>query len=147
MKIKLERKLSSCPDSLRCTVCHELFGVGKLRSLLYNDRGLLLGDTCFVCFKKEAHEIQFALRQRGNWMMASGGGVGAQTIAMHRQALELVEISTENVEFPVKYQLWLKQLEVWMEENRESDASQFRRANWVEMKRSRLERMLERNVE
>jgi hypothetical protein len=147
MKIKLERKLSSCPDSLRCTVCHQLFDVGKLRSLLYSDRGLLLGDTCPVCFKKEADEIQFALRQRGNWMMAPGSGTGMQTIATHRQALELVEISAEDVEFPVKYQLWLKWLEVWMEENRESDVGRFRRANWVEMKRSRLEKTLERNVE
>jgi hypothetical protein len=147
MKIKLERKLSSCPDSLSCTVCHQRFGAGKLRSLLYSDRGFLLGDVCPQCFRKEANEIQSALRQQGNWMMVPIKGVGVPTIATHRQALELVEISAENVEFPMRYQLWLKRLEVLIEENQELEAERFQRSNWVGMQRSRLEKMLERNVE
>jgi hypothetical protein len=147
MKIKLERKLSSCPDSLNCTVCHQSFGAGKLRSLLYSDRGFLLGDVCPQCFRKEADEIQTAVRRQGNWMMAPIKSTGAPTIATHRQALELVEISAEDVEFPMRYQLWLKWLEVLIEENQELEAARFQRSSWVGMQRSRLERTLERNVE
>jgi hypothetical protein len=155
MKIKLERKLTSCPRSLRCKVCSQIFEVGKLRNLLYTDRGLLMGDVCPQCFRKEAHEIQHLLKQQGNWMMEPRKGVGAQTrcfadtarVATYRHALELVELAAEPVEFPVLYQLWLKRIEIFMEENQEAESARFQRSNWVGMQRSRLEKVFERNVD
>jgi hypothetical protein len=147
MKIKLERKLTSCPRSLRCKVCSQIFEVGKLRNLLYTDRGLLMGDVCPQCFRKEAHEIQHLLKQQGNWMMEPRKGIGAQTIATHRHALELVELAAEPVEFPVLYQLWLKRIEIFMQENQESESTRFQRSSWVGMQRAQLEKVFERNVE
>jgi hypothetical protein len=147
MKIKLERKLTSCPHSMNCKVCFQVFEVGKLRNLLYTDRGLLMGDVCAQCFRKEAHEIQRRLEQRGNWMMVLSKDKGARTIATHRQALELVEVAAEPVEFPRAYQLWLKRIEIFIQESQESEAGRLRRSSWIVEQRSRLEKVFERNVE
>jgi hypothetical protein len=147
MKIKLERRLSTCANSLNCGVCRQTFEVSKLRTLLYSDRGLLIGDICPHCLKQETYEIQRLLRQQGNRLMAHPKGEGAQTIASHRQALELLEISTENIEFPTLYHRWLKHLEIFFQEAEELESTRFGLSSYIAEERSRLEKALEQDIE
>jgi hypothetical protein len=147
MKIKLERKLINCPNPLKCKVCHQGFEVSKPRTLLYSDRGLLIGDICPRCVKRETSEIQRLLKQQGNHLMAPSQGRGAQTIASYQQALELLEISTENIKLPTFYQRWLKHIEIFVQETQELEAARFRLSSRAIEQRSRLEKAFEHDVE
>lgn len=147
MKIKLERKLINCPNLLNCKVCRQTFAVSKLRNLLYGDRGLLIGDVCPSCMKREAPDIQRLLKQRGNHLTAPSQGRGAQTIASYRQALELLEISTENIKLPTFYQRWLKHIEIFVQETQELEAARFRLSSHTIDQRSRLEKVFKYNGE
>ena len=146
MKIKLERKLINCPNLLNCKVCHQTFAVSKLRNLLYSDRGLLIGDICPSCLKQETSEIQRLLRQRGNYLTAPSQGRGAQTIASYQQALELLEISAENIKLPTFYQCWLKHIEIFVQETQELETARFRISSYTIEQRSRLEKAFERDM-
>jgi hypothetical protein len=147
MKIKLERKLINCPNPLNCRVCCQTFEVSKLRTLLYSDRGLLIGDICPRCIKQDDPEIRRLLKQQGNHLMAPLQGRGAQTITSYQQALELLEISTENIKFPTFYQHWLKHIEIFMQESQELEAARFRLSSRTIEQRSWLEKVFEYDVE
>jgi hypothetical protein len=147
MKIKLERKLLNCPNSLNCKVCHQTFEVSNLRTLLYSDRGLLIGDVCPRCLKRESPEIQRLLKQQSNLLMAPSQGRGAQTIASYQQALELLEISAEEIKRPTFYQRWLKHIEIFVQETQELEAARFRLSNRTVEQRSRLEKAFEHDSE
>ena len=69
MKIKLDRKLTSCPDILRCIICRQAFKVSIIRPLLYNDRGLIQGDICSQCLKLKAEEIKQRIREQAMLLM------------------------------------------------------------------------------
>jgi hypothetical protein len=141
MKITLEHKLPPCPDRLTCTVCRQTFEVSRLRTLLRSDRGLVIGDICPHCLHLAAYEIQRLLRYQANQMMAHPKGRGAQTIASHRQALELLEISTENVQFPMVYQRWLKWIAIFAQESQELESARFNLSSYDDQKRSQLEKI------
>jgi len=145
MKITLEQKRPPCPDHLSCTVCHQTFSVNKLRTLLRSDRGLVVGDVCPQCLHLEAHEIQRLLREQANRMMSPRRGRGAQTISSHRQALELLEISTENVQFPRLYQRWLKHIAIFAQESQDLEFERFNLSSYSTQRRSQLERMFMRD--
>jgi hypothetical protein len=147
MKIKLERKLITCPNSLNCKVCHQTFEVGQLRTLLYSDRGLLIGDVCPRCMKREVPEIQRLLKQQGSLLMAPSQSRGAQTIASYQQALELLEISAEEIKFPTFYQRWLKRIEIFVQETQELETARFRLSSRIIEQRSRLEKAFEYDIE
>lgn len=147
MKIKLERKLINCPNLLNCKVCHQTFEVSKLRTLLYSDRGLLIGDVCPRCVKRQSLEIQRLLKQQSNLLMAPSQGRGAQTIAAYQQALELLEVSTEEIKRPAFYQRWLKHIEIFVQETQELEAARYRLSSYTVEQRSRLEKAFERDTE
>ncbi len=147
MKIKLERKLNTCPNPLNCKVCHQTFEVSKLRTLLYSDRGLLIGDVCPRCVKREPPEIQRLLKQQSNLLMAPSQGRGAQTIASYQQALELLEVSTEEIKRPAFYQRWLKHIAIFVQETQELEAARYRLSSYTVEQRSRLEKAFERDTE
>jgi hypothetical protein len=150
MKIKLERKLFSCPDRLNCLVCRQPFQSGKLRNLLWSDRTsehrqLLLGDLCPTCVTQGEAPIQKSLRMEANRSLKPTPERGVPTvlgsaIASHRQALELLLIADEAVQFPSRGERWLKHLELFVQESQELEAARFDLGSRGE--RSRLERLL-----
>jgi len=147
MKVILERQLINCPNTLKCKVCHQAFGTRKLRTLLYSDRGLLMGDICPCCIKQEAPGIQRLLKQQSHYLMAPTQGRGVQTIASYRQALELSEISTEDVQLPAFYQRWLKHIEIFVQETQELEAARFRLSSHTIEQRSRLEKTFKQDIQ
>jgi hypothetical protein len=143
MKIKLERKLTTCPDKLACATCHTGFAAGRLRALLYSDRGLVLGDICPACLKLEAADIRRLLRKESNRLMSHPKGSYSQTISLHRQALELLETSEEEVQFPMLYQRLIKQFQIFSQESQELEAAKFNLSSRSLSQRARLERMFQ----
>lgn len=140
MKIILEHKLSSCPR-LTCLICRCSFTNDRLRALLYGDRGLVIGDVCSNCLKLDAITLKRALRTRANYLMAQPKGRGAQTISSHQQALELLEISTEEVKFPPIYQRMLKHLEIFVQDSRSLEEARFSLSHRDLVQRSQLEKI------
>ncbi len=112
MKIKLDRKLTSCPDHLRCTICRQAFKVSIIRALLYNDRGLIQGDLCSKCLKLKAEEIKQKIREQAMLLMELPELYSFSTISSQERGLELLECSTEKVKFPSFYQWLIKKIEV-----------------------------------
>lgn len=111
MKIQLERKFKTCPNRLRCTVCDRLFEVGKIRTLLYSDRGFIQGDICPKCLQLKAEQIQQKLRERA-MILIEEPFCDSSMLSNHELALELLETSTENIKFPTFYQWLIKHLEI-----------------------------------
>jgi hypothetical protein len=130
MKIKLERKLFSCPDRLNCIVCRQPFQSGKLRNLLWSDRTtehrqLLLGDLCPTCMTQGEAPIQKSLRMEANRSLHPTPERSVPTIASHRQALEFLIIADEAVQFPTRGERWLRYLELFVQESQELEAARF----------------------
>lgn len=112
MRIRLERKLSSCPKLLRCTVCDRMFEVGKIRALLHNDEGFIQGDFCPECMKLSVETIQHKIREQAMLLLEqtddSDGKISPQS-----RAMELLECSTEELKFPSFYHWLLARLDVF----------------------------------
>ncbi len=113
MKIQLERKLSSCPDRLTCSVCCQPFPVTPIRSLLFTDRGLLRGDVCANCLKLGSTGIRETMRERAILLKRQSELHHSNTIAIHEMATELMACSQEIVQFPSLVQWWCKRWELW----------------------------------
>jgi hypothetical protein len=149
MKITLEHQLTrliACPQSLNCLICRSSFTSSKLRALLYSDRGLVIGDVCPECLKLTAPEIKRSLRMQANQLMAEPKSRGAQTISSHQQALELLEIATEEVKFPPIYQRFLKHLERFVQDSRALEEARFKLSDRGLTQRSQLERIFRENI-
>jgi hypothetical protein len=142
MRICLERKLTTCPDRLVCTVCREPFFVGKIRTLLHSDRRLLQGDICSVCLKLSATGIRKKMREQASLLMQQPAACFVQTIPCHDRAIELLEASQEEIRFPTFLQWWLKKLEIFSEESQELEAARLRTKQ-----RSHLQKMLDDDQE
>jgi hypothetical protein len=111
MKIQLEHRLSSCPDKLRCTVCQQVFTVGKIRPLLVNQRGWIQGDLCPECVSLPADEIRLILADQA-WLMVQQPQLFQPRIeSPETLAMELFEVSLEKIKMPSLYQWWIKMLE------------------------------------
>lgn len=109
MKIQLERKLTTCPNQLRCAVCDRPFEASNIRALLYSDRSFIQGDICPKCLQLKAEQIQQKLRERA--MILIEEPFCAPSTSPH-EALELLETSTENIKFPTFHQWLIKRLEL-----------------------------------
>ena len=136
MRIRLERKLSSCPHHLRCSVCDRMFESGKVRTLLHNDEGFIQGDICPECMKLSVETIQHNIRERAMLLLEETDDSGGTTFSPQARAMELLDCSTENVKYPQFYHWWLVQLEIF---SRTSSAAKNVTAteNWNYRERSR----------
>lgn len=123
MKIKLERKLTSCPERLRCIVCSQVFELGKIRTLLYNDRGLIQGDICLECMKLKADQIKQKLREQALVLMEQTELCSSPTRFPHELALELLDSSTEDIKFPTFYQRLIVKISSLSPETQELEAT------------------------
>lgn len=90
MKIQLERTLRTCPARLICIACRQPFEVGKIRTLLCNNEGLIEGDVCPDCLKSRA------------------SGIKPQ-----------VQVFAEDIKLPKFYHWWIKKLEILSQETQE----------------------------
>jgi len=113
MRIRLERKLSSCPHHLRCTVCDRMFESGKVRTLLNNDEGFIQGDICLECMKLSVETVQHKIRERAMLLLEETDDTGGTTFSPQARAMELLDCSTENIKYPQFYHWWLVQLEIF----------------------------------
>lgn len=143
MKIQLERTLASCPKKLLCTVCGQSFRVGKIRSLLSNNQGLLQGDVCPDCVRLKPSEIRNRLRDRASLLLQQPAISEAHSHATRERALELLETAQENVQFPQFYHWWMKQIEIFSEESHELEAERLGVHDFYGEERERLQKMLD----
>lgn len=142
MKIQLERRLVSCPDTVQCTVCHRPFAVDAIRSLLYSDRGWLKGDVCPHCLKLDTSTFKQNLWTQAMHLRESTSDGQSQTLLRHQQALECLELSQEELHRPVWWHWWLKRLEIFSQESQELEAARLGLDVRCCEQRSRLERLL-----
>lgn len=142
MKIRLERRLVSCPDTVQCTVCHRPFAVDAIRSLLYSDRGWLKGDVCPHCLKLNTPAFKFSLWTQAMHLRESTADGQSQTLLQHQQALECLELSQEGLHRPVWWHWWLKRLEIFSQESQELEAARLGLDVRCREQRARLERLL-----
>ncbi len=143
MKIQLERTITSCPKKLLCTVCGQSFGVGKIRALLSNNKGLLQGDVCSHCVRLKPSEIRNSLRDRASLLLQQPTISEAHSLATRERALELLETAQENVQFPQFYHWWIKQFEVFSGESNEPSVEQLGLQDFYGEERERLQKMLD----
>lgn len=143
MKIQLERTLTSCPHKLVCTVCNQWFEVGKIRTLLYNNKGLLQGDVCPLCMKLPAPEIRSHLRERASLLLQQSELSEALMESVRDRALELLQAAQEDVKFPSLIDWWFKKLEVITEESDELEATRLGKTDLYLAERSRLQKILD----
>jgi hypothetical protein len=139
MKIQLERTLTSCPNTLRCTICSQAFEVGRIRTLLYSDRRLLQGDICSDCFKLDAKAIKLKMRQQAERLLSQPALTNSRSQAPHNLALELFEVSKENIKFPAFYQRLAKRIEVFVQASQELEAARLGLSNCQYGRRSSIQ--------
>jgi hypothetical protein len=125
MKIQLERKLSSCPDQLTCVVCHELFWVRSIRTLLCDNHNLIQGDVCPACVKLESADFQKKLRNQANRLIQESTISSNYSDALQSRAVELLETSEEKLKRPTIFHWLLKNIAVFAEENQELEVARF----------------------
>jgi hypothetical protein len=141
MKIQLDRKLATCPKKLLCTIRSTPFEVGKIRLLLYTDRGLLLGDISAECLKLSSSEIRAKLRERACAMLQDDEVNDLN--GSREDALELLQAAQETVRFPSLIDWWLKKFEIFSEESQEVEAVRTGLSDYYVLERSRLQKMLD----
>jgi hypothetical protein len=119
MKVQLERRMSSCPNHLQCTVCGQKFETPKIRALLYNNQELIQGDVCSDCLQLKTDEIKQKLRERAHLLRQ------IEQTTIQQQAIELFAAAEEELKLPTFYERWLKRLEIFSEETQELEAARF----------------------
>lgn len=125
MRIQLERKRYPCRDTLRCTVCQQMFHVGQIRSLLHQDSGLLQGDVCPACARLTATDFKQKMVLNARILLQKESLHDAQTMTLHARTLELLEAAKEPIKFPSFWQQWLMQLDVFAQDTQELEAARF----------------------
>lgn len=141
MKIQLARKLATCPNRLLCTIRNTVFEVGKIRLLLYLDRGLLLGDISSDCLRLSSSEIRDKLRARACAMLQDDEANDRDS--SRESALELLQAAQEEVRFPSLFDWWVKKFEIFSEESQEIEANRTGLSDYYGLERSRLQKMLD----
>jgi len=121
MKIQLEHRLSSCPDKLRCTVCRQIFTVGRIRPLLVNDGARIQGDLCPECVSLPADEIRLILADQAWLMLEQPRLFQHQVESPETLALELFEASLEELKMPSLYQWLMKTIKSGLFVNPDED--------------------------
>lgn len=132
--------MTTCPKKLICTVRNTAFEVGKIRLLLYTDRGLLLGDLSPECVKLSASEIRTKLRERACAMLQDDN---PDRDSQRDSALELLQAAQEHVRFPSAFDWWVKKFEIFSEESQEVEATRSGLSDYYVLERSRLQKMLD----
>ncbi|MBE9014019.1 hypothetical protein IQ250_27905 [Pseudanabaenaceae cyanobacterium LEGE 13415] len=132
--------MTTCPKNLICTVCNTAFEVGKIRLLLYTDRGFLLGDISPDCLKLSSSEIRTKLRERACAMLQDDNPERDQ---LRDSALELLQAAQEPVRFPTAFDWWVKKFEIFSEESQEIEATRSGLSDYYVLERSRLQKMLD----
>lgn len=143
MKIRLDRKLPTCPKKLLCTVTNTFFEVGKIRILLYADNGLLLGDLAPDCLKLSSTEIRSQLREQACALMQQEEAFDYDLDPSQSRALELLQAAQEDVKFPNPLDWWMKKLEIFSEESQEIEATRMGVSDYYVLERSRLQKILD----
>ena len=131
----------TCPKILLCTICDTAFEVGKIRLLLYTDRGLLLGDISADCLKLSSSEIRSKLRERACAMLQDDEA-NDRNVA-RECALELLQAAQEEVRFPSPLDWWVKKFEIFSEKSQEVEAVRTGLSDYYVQERSRLQKMLD----
>lgn len=130
MKIQLERTLATCSPQLPCIACQQPFEVGRIRTLLCNDQGLIYGDICPDCLESKAIGIQQRLKRRAVQQMARyRKGECQHSIKAYRSALELLELAEAPLKLPTLWQWWMKKLEVLSQESHELERARLGLSN------------------
>jgi len=142
MKIQLDRKLATCPKTLLCTISNTAFEVGKVRLLLYTDRGLLLGEISVECLKLSSSDIRTKLRERACAILQDEENHPVRS-STRECALELLQAAQEEVRFPSPIDWWLKKFEIFSEESQEVEATRTGLSDYYVLERSRLQKMLD----
>ncbi|MER3433630.1 MAG: hypothetical protein C4288_09380 [Leptolyngbya sp. ERB_1_1] len=140
MKIQLDRKLATCPKKLLCTVRNTPFEAGKIRLLLYTDRGLLLGDISPECLKLSSSEIRAHLRDRACLMLQDDDESNSSS---RESAMELLQAAQEDVRFPTLLDWWFKKFEIFSEQSQEVEATRTGLSDYYVLERSRLQKILD----
>lgn len=143
MKIRLDRKLPNCRKKLLCTVTNTTFEVGKIRTLLYADNGLLLGDVSPNCLKLSSSEIRGHLRERACVLLQQEAAIEHSLGSARDRALELLQAAQEDVKFPSAFDWLLKRFEIFSEESQETEASCTELSDYYVLERSRLQKILD----
>ncbi len=126
MRIQLERKRYPYRDKLRCIVCQQLFEVGQMRSLLYQDCGLLQGDVCPHCTKLDAESFKQKMVLNARILLQQTASQHSQTMTLHTQALELLAVSKEAIQFPTVWQQTMTKLKALVEDTQELETTRLR---------------------
>jgi hypothetical protein len=129
MKVQLERKLNSCPEQLRCAVCQQGFSVGKIRTLLYSDRGLLQGDLCPACLKLKPGGIKQKIRAQSRRLLYDATSSGERSATSQQLALDLLACADEAIRLPNPFDWMLKHLEIAAQESQELEAARLGLSN------------------
>jgi hypothetical protein len=122
--------------------------VARIRTLLYNDKGLLQGDICRECLKAGSEGIKERIRKQAVILMTQQPSSSFQQVSDLKLALELLENSKENVQFPTRYQWLLKKLEIFLLGSQELEAAELEvfSGDWKHSpKRSRLEKIFQQD--
>jgi hypothetical protein len=115
MKIQLERKLESQSHQLCCVACKQKFGSEKLRTLLSDDWGSIIGDLCTDCLSKGTQHIQDQLKAKSSELFQQSLTEHEdRAIAIYRQALELSELAAQDLKIPPFYYRWWKHLTIFV---------------------------------
>jgi hypothetical protein len=143
MKIRLDRKLATCPTKLLCTITNTPFEVGKVRILLYTDRGLLLGDISPDSLKLSSSEIRNHIRERACAILQEEETFDRYQRSSKDLALELLQAAQESVRFPTAFDWWMKKFEIFSEESQEVEATRTGLSDYYVLERSRLQKILD----
>lgn len=138
MKIKLERKLTSCPEKLRCLVCDLVFEPNFHRALLYSDKGSIEGDICPHCLQLNAEQIKDYLREKALVLIARSSFSHVPSGLSYDRGLELLELSKENIKFPNFWQRLIHKIDIIAQESEELDEEM---AIYDYQDRARLEKL------
>lgn len=125
MKIRLEQKLSTCPETMTCTVCRHSFHVDNIRTLIYDNQNLIQGDICPKCLKFNSTVIQQKLRYHADYLMHESTVHSAQRNHLRERALDLLALSEESIKFPTFLQWLWKRISILSTEIEELEAARF----------------------
>jgi hypothetical protein len=146
MKIRLESKHESCPERLQCLVCDRTFPTNKIRTLVYNDRGLLQGDICPDCLQLKSEKIKYKLREKALLMLTKRVRSNIKQSSLKPQAMELLALSQEKIKLPNFWQWLIKKMSIASEEYQEIEAARLGMTQCTCQQRSKLERLFEKEI-
>lgn len=130
MKIQLERNSRLSSAQVRCNICEAACTHDRLRTLLCHDDGRIVGDICADCLHQSPTYIQTQLHQRAAKLIDRPLGNGNRwTPSLHKQALQLSELTHQPLTKPPFYAWWWKRLTILVAETRALEQARIGTAN------------------